>query len=67
MPTSAHALIVIIDGRMENPEFVVWGLDDFNEEMWKWKKRLHEHLSNKRVEYWAKKGKRFYKINPFAV
>jgi len=66
MPPSAYALILVIDGKMENPEFVVWRIDDYNEELWKWKRKMDGYMHKKHIEYWAKKGKTFYKINPWS-
>lgn len=68
MPTRCFALFLVIDGRVENPEFVVWGEDDFKAEMWKWKKK-GVRVDGHNVEFWARKGTKhdFYRINPYAV
>lgn len=66
MPRRSHALFLIIDGRVENPEFVVWGLDDYRDELWKWKKTPHT-IAGKNVEYWAKIGEDIRRINIHAV
>lgn len=66
MPLKSHALFLIIDGRVENPEFVVWGLDDYREELWRWKKTKHTIAGNN-VEYWAKLGFEIRRININAV
>lgn len=66
MPPSSHALFVVIDGKVENPEFVVWGLDDYREELWKWK-RKGVTTQGRAIEFWAKHGRHFYRTNPRAV
>ena len=66
MPRRSHALFLVIDGRVENPEFVVWDLDSFREELWKWK-RKEVRVSGSHVEFWAKHEARFCRFNPNAV
>ena len=66
MPRESFALFLIIDGRVENPEFVVWDRDSFTEELWKWKRRA-VRVSGSNVEFWQKHGQRFYRFNPNAV
>lgn len=68
MPVSCYALFLVIDGRVENPEFVVWGEDDFRVELWKWKKK-GVTTTGRQVEFWARKGSKrdFYRINPNAI
>lgn len=66
MPRESWALFLIIDGRVENPEFVVWDRDSYAEELWKWK-RKEVRVAGRNVEFWAKKGLTFYRINPNAV
>jgi hypothetical protein len=66
MPRESFALFLVIDGRVENPEFVVWDRDSFSAELWKWK-RKEVRVNGRNVEFWAKKGSRYYRINPNAV
>jgi hypothetical protein len=66
MPRESHALFLIIDGRVENPEFVVWDRDSYTEELWKWK-RKPLRISGRNVEFWAKHGQQYSRINPNAV
>jgi hypothetical protein len=67
MPRRCRSLLVILDGgRVENPEFVVWDRDSFTEELWKWK-RKEVRVAGSHVEFWAKHGQEFYRINPNAV
>lgn len=66
MPRESHALFLVIDGRVENPEFVVWDRDSYAEELWKWK-RKEVRVSGRNVEFWAKHGQEFFRINPNAV
>jgi hypothetical protein len=66
MPRESHALFLVIDGRVENPEFVVWDRDSFTEELWKWKRRA-VRVAGHHVEFWAKHGQHFSRFNPNAV
>lgn len=66
MPRESHALFLVIDGRVENPEFVVWDRDSFTEELWKWK-RKGVRVSGRNVEFWAKRGQQYFRFNPNAV
>jgi len=66
MPRECFALFLVIDGRVENPEFVVWDRDSYAEELWKWK-RKGVRVDGRNVEFWAKKGRGFFRINPYAV
>lgn len=66
MPPSCHALFVVTDGKVNNPEFVVWRKDDFNEELWKWK-RKGVRVAGRQVEFWAKHGPDYSIINIHAV
>jgi hypothetical protein len=66
MPRESHALFLVIDGRVENPEFVVWDRDSYAEELWKWKRR-EVRVSGRHVEFWAKHGQHFSRFNPNAV
>lgn len=66
MPRESFALFLVIDGRVENPEFVVWDRDSYAEELWKWK-RKGVRVDGRNVEFWAKKGLRYFRINPYAV
>lgn len=66
MPRESHALFLVIDGRVENPEFVVWDKDSFTEELWKWK-RKGVRFDGRSVEFWEKRGQTFYRINIQAV
>lgn len=66
MPRESHALFLVIDGRVENPEFVVWDKDSFTEELWKWKRKA-VRVSGRHVEFWAKHGQSFCRFNPNAV
>jgi hypothetical protein len=59
-------LFLVIDGRVENPEFVVWDRDSFTEELWKWK-RKEVRVSGRNVEFWAKHGQEYFRFNPNAV
>jgi len=62
MPRKSHAIFLVIDGRVENPEFVVWTLKGFREELWKWK-RKDNRVAGNHIEYWAKHDGDFYKFN----
>lgn len=66
MPRRSHALILIIDGRVENPEFVVHDIESYREELWKWK-RKEVRVAGRNVEFWAKHDSKFFRINPNAV
>ena len=55
MPVRCYALILVIDGRVENPEFVVWDKDSFNEELWKLLKKGIRAAGN-HVEFYARMG-----------
>lgn len=66
MPRESHAFFLVIDGRVENPEFVVWDRDSFTEELWKWK-RKEVRVSGRNVEFWAKRGQEYFRFNPNAV
>jgi hypothetical protein len=66
MPRESHALFVIEDGKPNDPEFVVWGRDDYREELWKWK-RKGIRFASPRVEFIAKHGPEWVKTNPFSV
>ena len=66
MPRESPALFVVVDGRVENPEFVVWDRDSFTESFWKWKHR-EVRISGRNAEIWAKHGRDFYRINPNSV
>lgn len=57
LPKRSHALILILDGRVENPEFVVPHLEGDNDECWniklaKWKRSVYPTLTRSVVEYW---------------
>lgn len=67
MPKRSHALFIIVNGEPLNAEFCVWGLDDYFDEIWQWKKRPHADLNGKHVEAWAKLGKEWKRINLNAV
>lgn len=66
MPRESHALFLVIDGRVENPEFVVWDRDSFTEELCKWK-RKEVRIAGRNIEFWAKHGQEYFRINPNAV
>lgn len=68
MPTRCFALILVIDGRVENPEFVVWDRDSFAEEIWKWRKK-GVRVAGDHVEFYARLGTKdaIYRFNPLAV
>ena len=55
MPTRCFALILVIDGRVENPEFVVWDRDSYNEELWKLLKK-GIRAAGDHVEFYARMG-----------
>ena len=65
MPRHCFALFLVIDGLVENPEFVVWDLDSYRQELWKWK-RKGIVTTGKHVVFWARKGsaRNFFRINP---
>lgn len=65
MPTRCYALILVIDGRVENPEFVVWDRDSFNEELWKLLKKGIRAAGN-HVEFYARMGTKdaVYRFRP---
>ena len=65
MPPSCFAFFIVTNGEVQNPEFVVWREDDFTEEMWQWKKKNIRLTGD--VEYWCKKGREYYRFNPFAT
>ena len=66
MPPSCHALFVVADGKVNNPEFVVWRKDDFNEELWKLK-RQGVRVNGRQIEFIAKHGPEYVRINIDAV
>lgn len=68
MPTRCFALILTVDGRVENPEFVVWDKDSFAEELWKWRKK-GVRVAGDHVEFYARLGTKdaIYRFNPSAV
>jgi hypothetical protein len=65
MPTRCYALILVIDSRVENPEFVVWDRDSFNEELWKLIKKGIRAAGDD-VQFYARMGTRdaIYRFNP---
>jgi hypothetical protein len=67
MPRESHALFVVINGEPQNAEFCVWGKDDFLKEWWKWRNGTRPNMQGKNVEYWAKMGREFVRVNPDAV
>lgn len=66
MPRESHALFVIADGKVLNPEFVVWDRDSYREELWKWK-RKGVRVDGRNVEFIAKHGQTYERININAV
>ena len=62
MPRKSHAMFLVIDGRVENPEFVTHTLKGYNEELWKWK-RKDNRVDGKHIEFWAKHEQDFYRFN----
>ena len=68
MPTRCYALVLVIDGRVENPEFVVWDKDSFNEELWKLLKKGIRAAGND-VQFYARMGTRdaIYRFHPTAT
>jgi hypothetical protein len=56
----------VIDGRVENPEFVVWTLDAFRDELWQWK-RKEVRANGRHIEFWAKHDGQFCRFNPNAI
>ena len=68
MPTRCYALILVIDGRVENPEFVVWDKDSFDEELWKLLKRGIRAAGN-HIEFYARLGKKdaIYRFRPAGI
>jgi hypothetical protein len=62
MPRKSHAMFLVVDGKVENPEFVVWTLKGFREELWKWK-RKDNRVAGNHIEYWAKHDRDFYRFN----
>jgi hypothetical protein len=66
MPRRSHALFLVIDGRVENPEFVVHDLESYREELWKWKRKA-VRVDGRHVEFWCKHDASFYRFNPNAV
>ena len=66
MPRRSHALFLVIDGHVENPEFVVWTLDAFRDELWQWK-RKEVRANGRHIEFWAKHDGHFCRFNPNAV
>jgi hypothetical protein len=62
MPRRSHAMFLIIDGRVENPEFVVHDIDSYREELWKWK-RKDNRVAGSHIEFWAKHDQQFFRFN----
>lgn len=62
MPRTSHAMFLVIDGRVENPEFVVRDLKGYKEELWKWKRKDNRADGNN-LEFWAKHEQDFYRFN----
>jgi hypothetical protein len=68
MPNRCYALILVIDGRVENPEFVVWDRDSFNEELWKTLKK-GIRAAGTHIEFYARMGTKdaVYRFRPTGV
>lgn len=68
MPVRCYALILVIDGRVENPEFVVWSEDSFNEELWKLLKKGIRAAGN-HIEFYARLGTKdaIYRFTPLGI
>jgi len=68
MPKTCYALVLIIDGVVENPEFVVWGRDDFSYFYWRWVKLTYPNINRKRhIKYFVKYGNTWATVNPASV
>lgn len=57
MPRSIHAFFAIVDGYVDNPEFVADYLEGDNEYCWsrnmqKWKREVLPTLKRSKVTYW---------------
>lgn len=57
LPRTGHALILVLDGRVENPEFVAYHLKGDNDRCWdfcfnKWKRTIYPTLARSVVDYW---------------
>ena len=57
LPKRSYALILILDGRVENPEFVAYHREGNNDKCWnycldKWKRTVYPTLKRSVVEYW---------------
>jgi hypothetical protein len=57
LPRTGHALILVLDGRVENPEFVAYHLNGDNDRCWdfcfnKWKRTVYPTLARSVVDYW---------------
>jgi hypothetical protein len=57
LPKRSYALILILDGRVENPEFVAYHREGNNDKCWnyclaKWKKTVYPTLERSNVQYW---------------
>lgn len=57
LPRTGHALILVLDGRVENPEFVAYHLKGDNDRCWdfcfnKWKRTVYPTLARSVVDYW---------------
>lgn len=68
MPTRCYSLILVIDGRVENPEFVVWDQDSFNEELHKTLKKGIRAAGN-HIEFYARMGTKdaVYRFRPTGI
>lgn len=66
MPRESHALFVIADGKVLNPEFVVWDRDSYREELWKLKRRGFR-VDGRHIEFIAKHGQEYERININAI
>lgn len=57
-----HAFVVILDGDVQNPEFVAYHMEGGNDRCWdhnlaKWKRTVLPSLRRSNCEFWQKHGK----------
>lgn len=58
-----HSLILVLDGRVENPEFSVSSREEFDERLAKWKRSLLPTLKRSNVEFWELHRGEFTRVN----